>query len=116
MRRATTLRAYTPTAGERRPSPPASPAFKLHTMARDSSMHVLVLVLHITCCRYWTDSATSDLVAEVLQALQQQQDEEHALYAVHGVGSSSCSSSEQQLLAFWNRVMPIGEALTCHRS
>jgi len=68
-------------------------------------------------CRYWTDAATSELVAEVLQALQQQQEHD----AMHEAGSSSSSSSssssnEQQLLAFWLRVMPTADHMTFERS
>jgi hypothetical protein len=63
---------------------------------------------------YWTDSATSKLVSEVLLALEQQQQQQHEEQeAVYWAGISSSISTEQQLLTFWRRVMPSAEALSC---
>ncbi len=67
---------------------------------------------------YWTDSATSDLVAEVLLALQQQQQQhqqEEEQEAVYWAGISGSISTEQQTLTFWRRVMPSAESLTCYQ-
>jgi hypothetical protein len=78
-----------------------------------SFYNFFLLVGHIPSnpsCRYWSDVATSDLVAEVLLAVQQQQqleDEEQE----HILGSGF--STEQRLLAFWLKVMPSAESLAC---
>jgi hypothetical protein len=60
--------------------------------------------------RYWSDVATSDLVAEVLLAVEQQQQLENEEQE-HVVGSGF--STEQRLLAFWLKVMPSAESLAC---
>lgn len=64
--------------------------------------------------RYWNDAATSDLVAEVLQALEQQH--RHLGQEATLWDDINSSSAEQQLLAFWLRVMPTADSFMCEQS
>jgi hypothetical protein len=66
--------------------------------------------------RYWTDSATSDLIAEVLVVLQEQQLQQQEEDPDVATSSSSGNHMEQQSLAFWLSVMPSAECMTRHRS